>query len=708
MKTVTNLKWIRLLAWTAVGILIISSPAMALTNYIFYSVNGDTTGNDCVQGDIVSWGANCGIGATIGWELWLDVNSNTVIDSLTDVLIVSFDCTDGDTANNQGLPDINPVPDGWFITPPLTLGIAAGHYVFRATDRSDNSIAIRGLIVSSMPSPPNQFRGRVMVQGHPAPDSYLQNIWIEAKPQGESSQIWSGLTDVNGLYEINISDVGTGFQYEINPRDLPGYVTPASQLRTASGIIDSINFAYIAPTDSLYGEIRDNNGDLITRSVYVYCSPRTGGQSREVQTNNGSYRLYFGPSDYGQWGAGLSNENLVPDYLLPNTWDFDNSTIHSLHHDFICFSSDTVLYARVTENHNQPLHEYLLQAQSNALNCWTMAVSGIGASNLVTLSISSLDLFNWGVNISNWDDRYPIPPGYVLEGGQSWNHHPGDTVSMNFIFGKMVRDTVKLDPGDPPINMNMLWVNLNRPGASYGAQPDNNGVFTIYADTGFYSMGLYRNGYLTDPSGRDVHVVDDTVGGLGFVINQAHCLVTGALIDVPLPLDFSVSVNAHTGSGCNNYCTWAMVDSITGTFAIWLCDGNWTIDPPSFPNRITPVPMTLNILESPDTSRSFNFVYLNPEGVNEKDNSIPEKFVIFQNNPNPFNAQTTIDYGVPMTSNVRIEVYDLLGRKLETLRDGEQQAGYYKVIWNAGNRPSGIYFYSLKVGDFSQTRKMLL
>jgi nitrous oxidase accessory protein NosD len=87
---------------------------------------------------------------------------------------------------------------------------------------------------------------------------------------------------------------------------------------------------------------------------------------------------------------------------------------------------------------------------------------------------------------------------------------------------------------------------------------------------------------------------------------------------------------------------------------------------------------------------------------------IPNRFALAQNYPNPFNASTVIRYSLPEPSDVIIEIYDILGRKVETLVQGEQQAGYHQVIWNAGKRSSGMYFYRIEAGEYTETRKMVL
>ena len=92
----------------------------------------------------------------------------------------------------------------------------------------------------------------------------------------------------------------------------------------------------------------------------------------------------------------------------------------------------------------------------------------------------------------------------------------------------------------------------------------------------------------------------------------------------------------------------------------------------------------------------------------EMKSSQPNSFALEQNYPNPFNPSTRIRYSVPNRSNVIIRVFDILGREIETLVDGEKQTGTYEITWHSKGLPSGVYFYQIKAGDFIQTKKMLL
>jgi hypothetical protein len=87
---------------------------------------------------------------------------------------------------------------------------------------------------------------------------------------------------------------------------------------------------------------------------------------------------------------------------------------------------------------------------------------------------------------------------------------------------------------------------------------------------------------------------------------------------------------------------------------------------------------------------------------------IPTQYSLEQNYPNPFNISTLIKYELPNQSQVTIDIYDILGRKVTTVENAVQPAGYHEVIWNAGALPSGVYFYKLQAGNFSESNKMIL
>ena len=94
--------------------------------------------------------------------------------------------------------------------------------------------------------------------------------------------------------------------------------------------------------------------------------------------------------------------------------------------------------------------------------------------------------------------------------------------------------------------------------------------------------------------------------------------------------------------------------------------------------------------------------------VKDKESLIPEVYRLNQNYPNPFNPSTKIKFSIPELSYVTIKIFDILGNEIETLINNEKPSGSYELTWNAGNLPSGIYFYQLKAGEFVETKKMIL
>jgi hypothetical protein len=100
--------------------------------------------------------------------------------------------------------------------------------------------------------------------------------------------------------------------------------------------------------------------------------------------------------------------------------------------------------------------------------------------------------------------------------------------------------------------------------------------------------------------------------------------------------------------------------------------------------------------------------YSQTVSASEVNTVVPEKFILHQNFPNPFNPSTIIGFNLPVKSIVELTVYDALGRKVQTLLNREMSEGYNETLFNAANLSSGIYFYRITAGKFSETKKMLL
>ncbi len=102
-----------------------------------------------------------------------------------------------------------------------------------------------------------------------------------------------------------------------------------------------------------------------------------------------------------------------------------------------------------------------------------------------------------------------------------------------------------------------------------------------------------------------------------------------------------------------------------------------------------------------------------PIGITPISNEVPKDFRLEQNYPNPFNPSTNINFSIPKPGNVKLSVFDVLGREVETLVNEQLSAGTYKVDFpapsgNASHLPSGLYFYRIISGNFTDVKKMLL
>lgn len=191
-------------------------------------------------------------------------------------------------------------------------------------------------------------------------------------------------------------------------------------------------------------------------------------------------------------------------------------------------------------------------------------------------------------------------------------------------------------------------------------------------------------------------------------------------------------VNANANLNTGNYSTMTTT-SISGGSAISLnitrlgschafTQGQYTLGTIRF-NRLDTsslVTLTINsnsVLQDSITqlTNPAGWTFTNPPGgipiitsAGNIANEIPTEYNIYQNYPNPFNPSTKIRFDIPKLSKVRLTVYDALGKEMAVLVNDELAPGVYETNWNATMLASGIYFYKIEAGEFTQTKRMLL
>jgi xylan 1,4-beta-xylosidase len=187
------------------------------------------------------------------------------------------------------------------------------------------------------------------------------------------------------------------------------------------------------------------------------------------------------------------------------------------------------------------------------------------------------------------------------------------------------------------------------------------------------------------------------------------------------PDSFEVTASCATGGGAVE--VW--LDSLDTGTKIAQCNisstGSWTTYRTFTTNVLTPVSGNHDVylkFTAQTAEKLFMLQWLNfigeprsPTSVGDpRTGELPKHFELEQNYPNPFNPGTVIGYQLPSASNVSLKVYDILGREVATLVNEYEQAGNHTVQLPAfsARRSSGVYFYTLKAGDFTQTKKMVL
>jgi photosystem II stability/assembly factor-like uncharacterized protein len=138
---------------------------------------------------------------------------------------------------------------------------------------------------------------------------------------------------------------------------------------------------------------------------------------------------------------------------------------------------------------------------------------------------------------------------------------------------------------------------------------------------------------------------------------------------------------------------------------------SWTLQKKNYLAEVTNIYFINNLTGWATLYNSSNILRTTTGGVSfisNISNEIPSEYYLYQNYPNPFNPATNIKYQISKKSNVVIKIFDILGKEIATLVNEKQTQGTYEVSFDGINLPSGIYFYRITAGDFSDIKRMIL
>lgn len=254
-------------------------------------------------------------------------------------------------------------------------------------------------------------------------------------------------------------------------------------------------------------------------------------------------------------------------------------------------------------------------------------------------------------------------------------------------------------------------------GMIYVSDDNNNLIYRVNPETGGYSDLLFdgANGLLFDEANNRVLYTDDTpVTG-----SQISALDIASNISTPLIANPNFQwLDGLTVDHLGNYYV-----SSWSTNKVYRYDPNFTSSVVASTghngvNHNGPADIFYdqvnNILAVPNfTANTVDFIPFAQLSTYNNETSIPTEFQIHQNFPNPFNPNTTIFYDISKESNVKISVFDLLGREIITLVDQIELSGSRSINWDgrdfAGNLVNaGVYIYQIEAEGFIQTKKMVL
>ncbi|GEM_PF-494776 len=249
---------------------------------------------------------------------------------------------------------------------------------------------------------------------------------------------------------------------------------------------------------------------------------------------------------------------------------------------------------------------------------------------------------------------------------------------------------------------------------------DRNGRIWFMTNGGMcsYSGGQWRTERISA-----VDICRDYQSNLWFIVRSRPDSLFkwdgSTMLGFPLPSGFgNLSVSSITVAPDRKVWIGVGDDYLGQGRGVWSFDGtNWTTY--SFANSLLPYPSIGAVFADPRGNKWFassqpqgGLAVYNENGVTlvgvEEKQFLPASYSLLQNYPNPFNPTTRISYSLPKTSRTIVRVYDILGKEVKILLDEIQEAGPHVIDFDANGLSSGVYFYQLRSGSYTETKKMIL
>ena len=286
--------------------------------------------------------------------------------------------------------------------------------------------------------------------------------------------------------------------------------------------------------------------------------------------------------------------------------------------------------------------------------------------------------------LSNQKDRALILTGKIeLDGG-------GFEDLASFRYGIFYSDSAGATEQDPDLDSNWVWTGTDGAHSGYlFVPPSGSNVASWSGVTG--TWGAIANGTWWDIDGSNGFA-------LGTPLQDPPAGVAGEGT-----YDFAISVSPQSVGNIIK----ATLSKTDGTY-YWVVTHTFPVA--SATDKFNCVAFAINN----STTTQMNLIEIEVDRgahitrIESNEIQVPKVYALKQNYPNPFNPTTMIEFDLPKQSDVKLFVYDIMGRTVAELASGNLNAGYHKINFNAANLASGVYFYKLQAGDFVNVKKLML
>jgi len=327
------------------------------------------------------------------------------------------------------------------------------------------------------------------------------------------------------------------------------------------------------------------------------------------------------------------------------------------------------------------------------------------ASLVLALSISSVN--------AGWHETFDTPatPGAALTftSDMTWAHWGWGSCAVDSGY-------VTLVGGADLFGNNTSWIQIDQ--TEGFSNSDANAVITPDSATIYLKVKFTTTGTPTD--GDQIHVTVAT--DPAFLTNTNVYTVVSSPVGIIGDFYFGTGATAGTPHPAIVYDSWFWEKIVVNgdSVSIWaFADGEAPADTVTWTYTTdnvavgagAPTLIIVGVTDDDSSAVHIDEFWYNetPTGMSISDDApIASSYELGQNYPNPFNPTTHIRFNIPETAGAKLTVFNIMGEAVANLVDGVVSAGGHTVSWNAANMPTGVYFYRLESGNFTQTRKLLL